>query len=124
MDNESITKAEFYKEINKLVTKEEFQEELKKLATKEDLEKFATKKDLEKFATKKELEKFATKKDLEKFATKGDLQLTKEYLETLIKRNATEIKKLDGKFDRLSSLVLQNTARLDLMETKEKYTKS
>jgi hypothetical protein len=137
MDNEAVTKAEFYNEINKLVTKEDFQAELKKLATKEDLKKFATKEDLKKFATKEDLKKFATKEDLKKFATKEDLkkfatkkdlesfaikkdlQQTKEYLETLIKRNETEIKKLDGKFDRLSSLVLQNTAKLDLMETKE-----
>jgi len=90
MENESVTKTEFYNEINKLVTKEDFQAELKKLATKEDLKKFATKEDLKNFATKEDLKK--TNKELEK---------------------------LNGKFDRLSSLVLQNTAKLDLMETKE-----
>ena len=92
MDNESITKTEFYSEINKLVTKEEFQAKLKKLATKDDLKKFAT---------------------------KENLHQSDKYIETLIKRNETEIKKLNEKFDLLSSLILQNTARLDLMETKE-----
>jgi len=34
MDNEAVTKTEFYKEINKLVTKEEFQEKHDWLAEK------------------------------------------------------------------------------------------